>query len=255
MNHSRPQLFGMLAGLFLAAGLVLSAIVGTTAWVKIRNSQFITVKGSARKNVRSDLAVWTANFTVQAPTLLEAQRQLKDDRGKVHDFLDRTALTNHFFKAILIEELHATFQNEVTNQDQAGWKVVGSQEKTVGYKLRQAVEARSWEVDRIAQLDGESTTLVEQGVLLTTEAPRFLYTQAAEAKIEMLSEATKDARTRAEQIATQGGRGIANLHDADMGVFQITPLHSSATSGEGENDTSALDKTITAVVTATFLLK
>jgi hypothetical protein len=35
VNESRPQLFGMLAGLFLAAGLVLSAIVGTTAWVKL----------------------------------------------------------------------------------------------------------------------------------------------------------------------------------------------------------------------------
>ena len=71
----------------------------------------------------------------------------------------------------------------------------------------------------------------------------------------MLAEAAKDARTRAEQIAGQGGRGLACLHDADMGVFQITPLHSSNTSGEGENDTSSLDKTITAVVTATFLLK
>ena len=40
-----------------------------------------------------------------------------------------------------------------------------------------------------------------------------------------------------------------------MGVFQITPLHNSDTRGEGMNDTSSLDKTITAVVTATFLLK
>ena len=71
----------------------------------------------------------------------------------------------------------------------------------------------------------------------------------------MLAEATKDARARAEQIAAQGGRSIAALHDADMGVFQITPLHDTGTSSEGESDTSSLDKTITAVVTATFLLK
>ena len=30
MNNSRPQLFGMLAGLFLAAGLVLSSMLATT---------------------------------------------------------------------------------------------------------------------------------------------------------------------------------------------------------------------------------
>jgi len=38
-------------------------------------------------------------------------------------------------------------------------------------------------------------------------------------------------------------------------VFQITPSHETDTSSGGENDTSSLDKTITAVVTATFLLK
>jgi hypothetical protein len=32
-------------------------------------------------------------------------------------------------------------------------------------------------------------------------------------------------------------------------------LHGTDISGMGENDTSSLDKTITAVVTATFLLK
>src|SRR5882724_9896058 len=194
MNRSRPQLFGMLAGLFLAGGLVFSSMLGTTAWVKIKNSQFINVKGSARKNIKSDLAVWTATFNVQAPTLLEAQRQLRDDREKVKTFLDGAGMTNHFFKAINIEELHATFQNEETNRDDSGWKIVSSQEKNVGYKLKQAVEVRSPEVDRIAQLDSDSTVLVEQGVLLTTDAPKFIYTQAAETKIEMLAEATKDAR-------------------------------------------------------------
>jgi len=71
----------------------------------------------------------------------------------------------------------------------------------------------------------------------------------------MLADATKDARSRAEQIASQGGRSIAELHDADMGVFQITPEHEATTSWEGQNDTSSRQKTITAVVTATFLLK
>jgi hypothetical protein len=108
-------------------------------------------------------------------------------------------------------------------------------------------------LDRFKKL--HTTPLVEQGVLFTTEPSQFIYTKVAEEKIEMLADATKDARARAEQIAVQGGRSIANLHDAEMGVFQITPLHGTDTSSDGENDTSSLDKTITAVVTATFLLK
>ena len=249
MSESRPQLFGMLAGLFLAAGLVFSSMLGTTAWVKIKNSQFITAKGSARKNIKSDLVVWKGSFTVEAPTLLEAQRSLKADAQKVQNFLVSNSVTNLIFKPIVIEKKEANVQTK----NSAGEVTETSEQRTVGYRLTQTVRVESADIDRLALLD--TTPLVEQGVLFTTEPPQFLYTKVAEEKIEMLADATKDARVRAEQIAAQGGRSIANLHDAEMGVFQIAPLHSSDTSGEGMNDTSSLDKTITAVVAATFLLK
>jgi hypothetical protein len=243
MNNSRPQLFGMLAGLFLAVGLVLSSMLATTTWLKVKNSQFITAKGSTRKNVKSDLVVWKGSFTTEAPTLLEAQQKLKANAVKVGQFLTGNSVTNYVFKPIGIDELKASIK------DADGWR----QERTTGYRLTQSVRVESSDVDRLAQLD--TTPLVEQGVLFTTEPPQFLYTKVAEEKIEMLADATKDARARAEQIAAQGSRSIANLHDAEMGVFQITPLHETDTSSGGENDTSSLDKTITAVVSATFLLK
>jgi hypothetical protein len=242
MNNPRPQLFGMLAGLFLACGLVLSSVLATTTWLKVKNSQFITSKGSTRKNVKSDLIIWQGNFDVEAGTLLDAQRELKTDLVAVGQFLTSNGVTNFVFKPIGIMELKAT-------KDADGWK----QERTTGYHLTQSVCVESEDVEKIAKLD--TTPLVEQGILFTTEPPQFIYTKVAEEKIEMLADATKDARARAEQIAAQGGRTIANLHDAEMGVFQITALHGNSTSDEGENDTSSLDKTITAVVTATFLLK
>jgi uncharacterized protein len=243
MNRSRPQLFGMLAGLFLAVGLVFSSMLATTTWLKVKNSQFITSKGSTRKNVKSDLVVWKGSFTTEAPTLLEAQKKLKADAMKVGQFMTRSSVTNFVFTPINIEEIKSSLK------DAAGWV----QQRTTGYRLCQGVRVESVDVDRLAQLD--TTPLVEQDVLFTTEPPQFLYTKVAGEKVEMLADATRDARARAEQIARQGGRGIANLHDAEMGVFQITPLHENDTSSGGENDTSSLDKTITAVVTATFLLK
>ena len=243
--NSRPQLFGMLAGLFLAAGLVLSAMLATTTWLKVKNSQFITVKGSARKNVRSDLVIWRGSFGVEADTLLGAQKNLRADRDRVEIFLRAKSFTNAVFAPIGIEELKAT-QKTADGLTQA---------RIVGYRLTQTVRVESGDVDRVAQLDTDSTALVEQGVVFAPQPPEFIYTKAGEAKIEMLAEATKDARARAEQIAAQGGRVIARLHNADMGVIQIAPMHSVATSWEGMNDTTSLDKTITAVVSGTFALK
>ena len=243
MNHSRPQLFGMLAGLFLAAALVFSAMIGTSAWVKIKNSQFVTVKGSARKNIDSDLAVWRGSFVVEAETLIAAQHAARESRDKVLAFLILENFTNASFTPIAIEEVRAQQKNA------DGF----TQQHTAGYRLSQSVRVESPDVARIERLD--STPLVEQGMLFTTDAPQFIYSTVGEAKIEMLAEATRDARARAEKIATQGGRGISQLHDADQGIFQITPPHETRTSWEGENDTTTRAKTITAVVTATFLLK
>jgi hypothetical protein len=248
VNSFKPHLFGMLAGLFLAAGLVFSALVGSTAWLKIHNSQFISVKGSARKNIKSDLAVWRGSFTAEAASLLDAQRLLKDSRGKVETFLTASSMTNYMFDSVVIEEVRARFESDANGQRTY-------QEKTTGYKLKQSFEARTPDADRVAQLNADSTALVEQGVMLTTDKPKYLYTKTAEEKIEMLADATKDARARAERIAAQGGGHLSRLHSADMGIFQITPVNSSETTWDGMNDTTSVEKTITAVVTATFALE
>jgi len=63
-----------------------------------------------------------------------------------------------------------------------------------------------------------------------------------------------NARARAEQIARQGGRRLKELRTARMGVVQINPLYSSATSWEGNNDNSSFEKTIMTTVSATFSL-
>jgi hypothetical protein len=233
----------MLAGLFLAAGLVLSSMLGTAAWVKIKNSQFITVKGSAQKNIDADLVVWRGDFSVESETLVDAQHKVQANRALVEKFMRDAGVTNFIFAPIGIEELKAT------QKSADGWV----QQRTTGYRLSQPVFVESADVDRLDKLD--PAPLVELGMIFTVEPVQFIYSKAGEAKIEMLAEATKDARARAEQIATQGRRSIAQLHDADQGIFQITPRHSTDTSGEGVNDTTSRQKTITAVVTATFLLK
>lgn len=232
-------MLGLLAGLFLAAGLIFSAMLVTRAWLKIAESQTINATGSARKNVRSDLIIWRGSFSTEADTLLNAQHRLKDDLPKIEGFLKGNGVTNYILTPIAIQELRS---NDGT-------------QKRVGFRLTQSVEIHSSEVDQVSKLSRDSTTLVEQGVLFTTEPPEYIYTKASEAKIEMLAEATKDARSRAEQIASQGARAIHQLRSARMGVFQVTPLYSSQTSSEGMNDTSSFEKTVTAVVSASFSLK
>jgi hypothetical protein len=72
----------------------------------------------------------------------------------------------------------------------------------------------------------------------------------------MLAEASKDARTRAENMVHEtGGADLDRLLSAQMGVININPANSTATSWEGNNDTASLEKDIISIVRATYTLK
>lgn len=245
-SASRPHLFGLLAGLALAAGLVFTALVLANAWTRIAESQVINVTGSARKNVRSDLVVWRSSFSAEAPTLIETQQKLRADHAKVAAFFTNRGIDGFTASPVQITELTARQRNE---DDDTVTKV------RVGYRLTQFVEVHSDDVERVPRLANDSSELLQQGVAFVSGGFDFIYTKAGEAKVEMMAEATKDARTRAEQIASQGNRRIKSLLNARMGVVQINPLYSSSTSWEGNNDTTAVEKTIIATVTTTFAMK
>ncbi len=236
----------MLAGLALAAGLVLTALVFANAWTRISESQVISVTGSARRNVRSDLVVWRASFSADAPTLIAAQQKLRDDHAKVAAFFTSRGFAGFTASPVQIRELVAKQRN---TEDDTVTNV------RVGYRLTHAIEVRSDDVDRLPRLASDSGELLQQDVAFESGGFEFIYTKAGEAKVEMMADATADARERAERIAASGGGQVSALRSAKMGVVQINPLHSTATSWEGNNDTSAVEKTITATVSATFALR
>jgi hypothetical protein len=237
---------GILIGLCLAAGLVISAAQVTRAWLHIADSQVISVTGSAYQDVTSDKAVWSASFTTEADQLADALRKLKADAARVQSFFSQRGVTNAEISSINIQRLKA-----LSNQ----FPVEDASKKTIGFRLSQTVRLESTNARQVMDLQQQSGTLVEEGVELDDLGMQFIYSKTAEAKIEMLAAATKDARQRAEQIASQGGRKIRALRAARMGVFQITPRNSNEISAEGINDTTSKDKTIRAVVSASFTME
>ncbi|MDX2110554.1 MAG: SIMPL domain-containing protein [Verrucomicrobiota bacterium] len=242
MTPARPHLFGLLAGLFLSTALVFSAFMVANTWTRISDSQTIGVTGSARKNIRSDLVVLRGSTAFEAPTLKEAQAGLRESIAKVEGFLKARSITSYELLPVRISQLYTTVQNEYDERTQ----------RTVGFRLSQSWEIQSSAVTEIPKLASEAAELIDQGIAATWSDPEYIYTKAGEAKLEMLAEATKDARARAELIAGQGGRKLGALRSAKMGVFQITPLYSTDTSWDGMNDRTSLEKTISSTVQASF---
>ncbi len=246
MNPPRPHLFGLLAGLFLASGIAFASVTLASAWTRIAENNTINVTGSARKNVRSDLAIWHASFSVEAPTLLDAQKRLQDDHGKVTTWLAVNGLNEFSVAPAQIQEITTRRKREGDDT----YEIVRT-----GFRLTECLAIRSADVERLPQLAGGSSALLLQDIAFESGGFNFIYTKAGEAKVEMMAEATRDARVRAEQIAANGGGQVRELRSARMGVVQINPLYSAATSWEGNNDMSSIDKTITATVAATFAVR
>jgi hypothetical protein len=245
----RPHLLGVLAGLFMASGLIVSTTLLTRTWLKVADAESITVTGSARRNVSSDLIVWRGSLTVESPTLLAAQALLAQQETSTREFLIRQGVTNAQFQPIAIQRVQLRTGKQAAEGD------TETESSTTRFRLSRAIEVRSGDIDTVLGMDSKTSLLINQGIEFTATTPEFIWTKAGEAKIEMLADAARDARARAEQIVSQGGRTISRMRSAKMGVFQVTPLYSTQNTWDGMNDTTSREKTVTAVVNASYALK
>ncbi len=101
----------------------------------------------------------------------------------------------------------------------------------------------------------------KEGREIPEETRAFVTTEEVEVsskdidKVELLADASKDARDRATQIATHAGGKITSLIVAHMGVMQVNPAYSTSVSSEGNNDKTSLEKDALAIVTASFAVE
>jgi hypothetical protein len=241
MSEERSGTF--MAGLALAIGIVIATVIGGWFFVKgKRGDQTITVTGSAKQRITSDLVIWRAGVSFQAPALADAYRSLSEAVPKVKAYMVSKGIPENqiTISAISSQTLHGRTSDGAETAE------------ITGYSLRQELEVRSSEVEKIAKIARESTELINQGILIESIAPEYHYTKLGDLKIEMLAAAAKDAKERATKIAESTGSSIGSVRTARMGVLQITPADSNDVSDSGMNDTSSLTKDITAVVNIGF---
>lgn len=234
------------ASVVLALGLVMSSLIFGWFFAKSKKSdEAITVTGSARKRIKSDLVVWSAAITYQAPKLADAYRLLSENVPRVKQYLIGKGIDEN---QITVSSITTTTLRKTDENGQETSEITG-------YSLRQQLEVRSNDVDKIAQIAREATELINQDILIESNAPQYYYTQLGDLKIEMLGEAAKDAKIRAEKIASSTGNSIGAVRSAKMGVLQITAADSTEVSDMGISDTSSIDKDMTAVVNIGFAVE
>jgi hypothetical protein len=234
------------AGAVLAVANILCVVIFAYAWTRVKaDPKTIQVTGSARKAIYSDLIVWSCKVSAIDADLTRAYELLKASTDK----------TLAHLKAQGIDEQQITTSAVGTWKRRARDEKGNETEKIVTYELWQDIQVSSGDVLRVAEIARQITGLIKDGVVIESNPPTYIYTKLADLKIAMLADATRDAATRAQQIAANSGAELGAIVDARMGVMQINPVHSYEASGSGQSDTSSYGKEITAVVSARFGLR
>ena len=235
------------ASALLAVALVVMAIIVVNGFVQVRGAQeTISVTGSAKEPVESDISVWSFSVNIRGNSLQAVYSDLRTAIPKVDAFLAT--------QGIPAEEITTSAINAGSNiyfdEDQQGRRT-----QRVTYFANCSYRITSTDLDRLERVSRSAGDLIAQGVAIDSVSLEYMYTKLADLRNSLLERATEDAKKRAEAIASSSGAKIGAVKSARMGVFQITPRYSTMVDDYGINDTSSRLKDVTAVVGAEFRLK
>ena len=203
-----------------AAGFVIGlALLGNAIKNRNKSENTISVTGLGSKKFTSDLITWSGNFSKNNFELRIAYDELAEDRRVIEKYLLTKGIKKDqiVFSAVDIQK---QFHYET---DSNGRSIQTFQ----GYQLSQSISIESKDVAKIENLSRNITEIINQGIEFTSSSPNYFYTKLADVKQEMIADATKDAKQRAEKIAANAGADLGNLKKATMGVIQITAPNST----------------------------
>ncbi len=244
-------------GIIIASVLGLCAIICTAilsfsflSFTKTRNTSGITATGSANCNFESDLIVWRGSFTTSGDTTAIAYNTIKQDADLIKNYLIENGITQEemVFSSVNIMQNTTAQYNE--NGDYIG-------DIPNGYSLSQEVSITSNDVNKVERISRDISALIESGVELTSGSPEYYYTKLDELKLELIQQATENAKQRVDIIAKNSNSKIGELLGANLGVFQITAQNSASEefSYGGTFNTSSRFKTATITVNLNYSIK
>ena len=237
MNINKSALTLTLIG---AVALLVSVFVlaGGLKGFRSNSPKTISVTGKAERN-----------FTSESTDLQSAYSELKGKQQAVASYLQSKSIPS---EAIAYSSVSISRENESSYDESSGRTFY----RFKGYSLTQTVTITSRNIEAIEAVSRQISELINNGIEIESGNPRYYYTKLNDLKIEMLKEASEDARNRASVIAEGSKSSLGGLTKSNMGVFQIVGQNSDEDySWGGSFNTSSKEKTASITVSSTYSIK
>lgn len=237
----------MILGLLLALGMSGAAfILGVQARHAVPRQQSITVKGLAEKPARADNAEWTVRISTRGATIAEAVEKLRGERPVLDEFLLKRGLEKSGWD-IGNESVSPHYEEEPLENG-------GTRSVQRGYDAEQAIRIATRDLDKITTAHRELLQLRMENHPVSASAPLYLVGNLEEIKMSLIADATRNARTRAQEFVKQDGVKVGVMRQASQGAFYILAVGGEASDDSygGVYDKTTIDKIARVVVTIVY---
>jgi hypothetical protein len=225
----------------LALGVGLTQ-VGTGFATRAGNG--ITVTGSAKTSAVADNAVWTLSVSLSSPTVGAAVKKVDADVAALSSYLTQGGIA---VDALTLGAVSTYANEEYVNGNSTG--------RILSYRASRDVTVRTSDVQLVSKLSQGIGSLLGTGINVNNYGPQYYISNLPELRPELMSEAMKDAKLRAESLTKAVGGSLGSLVSVKAGPIQITTPDSTMTADYGAYDTSTINKTVSATVSVTFSTK
>ena len=224
--------------LSVSVSVIASAVILSVGLSNIaRADKTVSVRGLAEREVDADLAVWPLTFSLGSNDLSELQKDILAKTKIVKNYLAEYELSGDDF-TVQSPSITDNSMNPYMDKNQVRYT----------YIAETVVLVRSSKVEQVKKAQSDSLKLMSDGIAVSKDYKSkisFEFTKLNDIKPQMIAEATKNARTAAEQFARDSGSKVGKIKRASQGLFSIE---------DAAADLSER-KTIRVVTTVEYLLK
>lgn len=219
----------------ISAGLMMGGYLLGNGLLRAKEAErAVTVRGLAERDVTADLATWTISYSTSDTDLASAQTKVQRDTQAIVSFFEELGFPAN--------ELQPTGANVSSN----------TYEGVTSFTVRQRMALRTTDIKRAQKAVSKQFDLVRRGVMLEEgSGMAYTFTKLNTVKPAMVAEATRDARSSAEQFAKDSGTRVGAISEATQGYFTIEARDGDA-GGWGVSDTPF--KKVRVVTTVNFSL-
>ena len=233
----------------IAASLIMALAVGgglvkVGAGFAARTDNGITVTGSAKTTATADNVVWTLNVALSSPLVADAVKKVGSDVDAVSKYLTNGGIPA---SALTLGAVSTYGNEEYQNGNNTG--------RIISYRASRDITVRTSDVQLVYTLSQGIGSLLQSGVNVNNYGPQYYISTLPDLRPQLLEEAMKDAKIRAEAITKAVGGKVGSVQSVRSGVFQVTTPDSTMTQDTGAYDTSSIEKTVTSTVSVTFSVK